>query len=36
MPKLEDTIQPTALALTNGNGKDIAETGLRPGDPTRL
>lgn len=30
MPKLEEAIQPTALALTNGNGKETEETGLRP------
>jgi mannose-6-phosphate isomerase len=32
MPKLEESIQPTALALANGNGssKEITETGLRP------
>lgn len=30
MAKLEDAIPSTTLALTNGNGKEIAETGLRP------
>ncbi|PSN09991.1 mannose-6-phosphate isomerase [filamentous cyanobacterium CCT1] len=31
MPKLEESIQPSAaLALATSNGKEIAETGLRP------
>lgn len=30
MPKLEESIHPTAVVLTNGNGKEVAETGLRP------
>ncbi len=30
MPKLQEPMAPTALALTNGNAQEIAETGLRP------
>lgn len=30
MPKLEDSIQSATLTITNGNGKDMSETGLRP------
>ncbi|HIK44695.1 MAG TPA: phosphomannose isomerase type II C-terminal cupin domain [Leptolyngbyaceae cyanobacterium M65_K2018_010] len=30
MPKLEESMPPTALALTNGNCQEISETGLRP------
>lgn len=30
MPKLEDSIQSATVALANGNGQDISETGLRP------
>jgi len=30
MPQIEETIQPTSLALASANSKDASETGLRP------